>query len=88
MAALAGALISGCPQIYVRVFVDERPPMAALVGKLIVTCRAGTFVLQPCVEDSTPHVHFRVTPAAAPPHNVGVSGYREGAHDADLRRRG
>ena len=36
-----GALTSGCPQGYVRVFADEGPPMAALVGKLIVACRAG-----------------------------------------------
>jgi LuxR family transcriptional regulator, maltose regulon positive regulatory protein len=33
--ALAGALTLACPQGYVRVFVDEGPPMAALVGKLI-----------------------------------------------------
>ncbi len=41
VAALAGALTSGCPQGYVRVFADEGPPMAALVGKLIAACRAG-----------------------------------------------
>ncbi len=41
VAALAGALTSGCPQGYVRVFADEGPPMAALAGKLIAGCRAG-----------------------------------------------
>jgi hypothetical protein len=60
----------------------------AIASELVVTLVAGTFVLQPCAEDSTRHVHFRVTPAAAPPHNVGVSGSREGARDADLRRGG
>ena len=33
--ALAGALTLACPQGYVRVFADEGPPMAALLGKLI-----------------------------------------------------
>jgi hypothetical protein len=32
-------------------------------------------VLLACAEDSTGHVHFRVTPVAATPHNVGVSGF-------------
>ena len=30
-----------CPQGYVRVFADEGPPMAALVGRLIAAQRAG-----------------------------------------------
>jgi LuxR family transcriptional regulator, maltose regulon positive regulatory protein len=33
--ALAGALTLACPQGYVRVFADEGPPMATLLGKLI-----------------------------------------------------
>ena len=37
--ALAGALTLACPQGYVRVFADEGPPMAALLGKLIATQR-------------------------------------------------
>ena len=41
MAALAGALTLACPQGYVRVFADEGPPMAALVGRLIAAQRAG-----------------------------------------------
>ena len=33
--ALAGALTLACPQGYVRVFADEGPPMAALLGALV-----------------------------------------------------
>ena len=40
--ALAGALTLACPQGYVRVFADEGPPMAALLGRLIAAQRAGT----------------------------------------------
>ena len=39
--ALAGALVLGCPQGYIRVFTDEGPPMAALLGRLIAAQRAG-----------------------------------------------
>ena len=39
--ALAGALTLGCPQGYVRVFADEGPPMAALLGRLIAAQRSG-----------------------------------------------
>jgi DNA-binding NarL/FixJ family response regulator len=39
--ALAGALTIGCPQRYVRVFADEGPPMAALLGRLIAAQRSG-----------------------------------------------
>ena len=41
MAALAEALTLACPQGYVRVFADEGPPMAALLGRLIAAQRAG-----------------------------------------------
>ena len=37
--ALAGALILACPQGYVRVFADEGPPMAALLGRLVAAQR-------------------------------------------------
>ena len=30
-----------CPQGYVRVFADEGPPMAALLGRLIAAQRTG-----------------------------------------------
>ena len=38
---LAGALTLACPQGYVRVFADEGPPMAALLGRLIAAQRTG-----------------------------------------------
>ena len=41
MAGLAGALTLACPQGYVRVFADEGAPMAALLGQLIASQRAG-----------------------------------------------
>ena len=41
VAALAGALVLACPQGHVRVFADEGPPMAALLGRLIAAQRTG-----------------------------------------------
>ncbi len=41
VAALAGTLTLACPQGYVRVFADEGPPMAALLGRLIAAQRVG-----------------------------------------------
>jgi LuxR family transcriptional regulator, maltose regulon positive regulatory protein len=38
--ALAGALTLACPQGYVRMFADEGPPMAALLGALVAAQRA------------------------------------------------
>jgi LuxR family maltose regulon positive regulatory protein len=40
VTALAGALLLACPQGYVRVFADEGPPMAALLGRLVAAQRA------------------------------------------------
>ena len=40
--ALAEVLTLACPQGYVRVFADEGPPMAALLGRLIAAQRAGS----------------------------------------------
>ena len=42
VAALAGALTLACPQGYVRVFADEGPLMAALLGRLIAAQRSGS----------------------------------------------
>ena len=36
-----GRLLLACPQGYVRVFADEGPPMAALLGRLIAAQRTG-----------------------------------------------
>jgi LuxR family transcriptional regulator, maltose regulon positive regulatory protein len=41
VTALAEALVLACPQGYVRVFADEGPPMAALLGRLVAAQRAG-----------------------------------------------
>jgi LuxR family transcriptional regulator, maltose regulon positive regulatory protein len=41
VTALAEALLLACPQGYVRVFADEGPPMAALLGRLVAAQRAG-----------------------------------------------
>ena len=41
VTAIAEALALACPQGYVRVFADEGPPMAALLGKLIAARRTG-----------------------------------------------
>jgi DNA-binding NarL/FixJ family response regulator len=38
---LAGALTLACPQGYVRVFADEGPPMAALLGRLVAAQKAN-----------------------------------------------
>jgi ATP/maltotriose-dependent transcriptional regulator MalT len=38
-AALTSALVSGCPQGYVRVFADEGPAMAAVLDRLIAAQR-------------------------------------------------
>ena len=41
VTALAEALMLACPQGYVRVFADEGPPMAALLGRLVAAQRVG-----------------------------------------------
>jgi LuxR family maltose regulon positive regulatory protein len=40
LTALAQALILACPQGYLRVFADEGPPMATLLGRLVAAQRA------------------------------------------------
>ena len=41
VTTLARALSLACPQGYVRVFADEGPPMAALLGRVIAAQRTG-----------------------------------------------
>jgi LuxR family maltose regulon positive regulatory protein len=40
VTALAGVLTLACPEGYIRVFTDEGPPTAALLGRLIAAQRA------------------------------------------------
>ena len=47
VTALAGALMLAGPQGYVRVFADEGPPMAALLGRLIAALRTGQAAMSP-----------------------------------------
>ena len=42
ITTLAGTLLLACPQGHVRVFADEGPPMAALLGRLIAAQRTGS----------------------------------------------
>ena len=42
VTALAGALLLASPQGHIRVFADEGPPMAALLGRLVAAQRAGS----------------------------------------------
>jgi LuxR family maltose regulon positive regulatory protein len=42
VTTLAGTLLLARPQGYVRVFADEGPPMAALLGRLIAAQRTGS----------------------------------------------
>ena len=42
VTTLAGALLLACPQGHVRVFADEGPPMAALLGRLVAAQRTGS----------------------------------------------
>ncbi len=41
VGALAQTLTLACPQGYARVFADEGPPMAALLGRLVAAQRSG-----------------------------------------------
>ena len=41
VTVLSGALTLACPRGHVRIFADEGPPMAALLGRLIAAQRGG-----------------------------------------------
>jgi LuxR family transcriptional regulator, maltose regulon positive regulatory protein len=49
LAALAEALTLGAPEGYLRVFLDEGPPMAALLRELLVSRRQGQVALAEAV---------------------------------------
>jgi LuxR family maltose regulon positive regulatory protein len=60
LAALGEALALGAPEGYVRVFVDEGPPMATLVGKLL----AAHGPERPAAADAGPRGYLRRLVAA------------------------
>jgi LuxR family transcriptional regulator, maltose regulon positive regulatory protein len=60
MAALAEALTLGAPEGYLRVFVDEGPPMAALVSKLL----AGRQLAELAATDTIPRDYLTRLAAA------------------------
>jgi LuxR family transcriptional regulator, maltose regulon positive regulatory protein len=62
LAALAEALRLADPQGYVRVFVDEGPPMAALFRELLASRRLER--LTPAVADAVPHGYLTRLAAA------------------------
>jgi LuxR family transcriptional regulator, maltose regulon positive regulatory protein len=71
--ALAEALALACPQGYVRVFADEGPPMAALLGRLIAAQRAGPAAAAvPLGYLARLRSAFGAEPAA--PHTAAVPG--------------
>ena len=62
VAALAGALTLACPQGYVRVFADEGPPMAALLGRLVAAQRADQAAARASRSAAWPGCSARSTP--------------------------
>jgi LuxR family maltose regulon positive regulatory protein len=76
VTALADALVLAGPQGYIRVFADEGPPMAALLGRLIAAQRADQAAarvplallarLQRAFGDSRPVPGARRAPGARP----------------------
>ena len=67
VTALAGVLTLAGPRGYVRVFADEGPPMAALLGQLITAQRTGRagggipigYLARPSTAHSTPRLPRR-----------------------------
>ena len=82
VAALAGALTLACPQGYVRVFADEGPPMAALLGRLIAAQRAGQAAARASRSAAWPGSSARSAPStprqiqAGPPPRCRASSTR------------
>jgi LuxR family maltose regulon positive regulatory protein len=73
VSALAEVLALACPQGYVRVFADEGPPMAALLGRLIAAQRAGQEAASvPLGYLARLRSAFGAEPAA--PHPAAVAG--------------
>jgi LuxR family maltose regulon positive regulatory protein len=71
--ALAAVLALACPQGYVRVFADEGPPMAALLGRLIAAQRSGQAAAAvPLGYLARLRSAFGAEPAA--PHTAAVPG--------------
>jgi LuxR family maltose regulon positive regulatory protein len=77
-ATLTAALASGCPQGYVRVFADEGPAMAAVLGRLIAAQRsdqqaAGTSPAPRLIEQLTSRELEVLAMLAAGRSNQGIA---------------
>ena len=74
VTALAEALTLACPQGHVRVFADEGPPMAALLGQLVAARRPGQGSRPPQTSRSATWPGFSVpsAPASAPEPGRGA----------------
>ena len=75
--ALAGALVLACPQGYVRVFADEGPPMAALLGRLVAAQRAERAAARRVPLDCLARLQRafdagRAAPVPGPPRRPGI----------------
>ena len=75
--ALASALVLACPQGYVRVFADEGPPMAALLGRLIAAQRAERAAARRVPLDCLARLQRafdagRAAPVPGPPAAAGI----------------
>ena len=74
---LASALVLACPQGYVRVFADEGPPMAALLGRLVAAQRAERAAARRVPLDCLARLQRafdagRAAPVPGPPAAAGI----------------